>query len=188
MQWTCGSHVTKKLTLRRRALPSHDTKWRESHCRELQKPHGVSETPCRLLRQFHWAQWTLFGKTDSLAGSLPAVGCCRCPPLRQYLVMDAHMTWCGPVSRSYEFYRAVHETLSLCSLVISAFSPAAPCSFKIDAAATSKVHVILAVATTSPRRFLKINYIYDELFKFKQHLDQSRHRLQLIMLLRLPHT
>jgi len=50
-----------------------NTKSTESHCRELQKPHGVSETPCRLLRQFHWAQWTLFGKTDSLicTGDLP---------------------------------------------------------------------------------------------------------------------
>ncbi len=65
----------------------------------------------------------------------------RITPLRQYLVMDAHMTWCGPVSRSYEFYRAVHETLSVCSLVLAAFSPAAPCSFKIDADETSKAHV-----------------------------------------------
>jgi hypothetical protein len=28
MMWTFGSHVTKKLNLKRRALPSHDTKWR----------------------------------------------------------------------------------------------------------------------------------------------------------------
>ena len=50
-----------------------NTKSADSHCRGQQKPHGDSETPCRLLRQFHWAQWTLFCKTDSLicTGDLP---------------------------------------------------------------------------------------------------------------------